>query len=88
MAMVRSIGNGVSSTHWRISAPVLVGVRRRGEAARHANAGVGQLADHFAERRVLAADLFDVGHAQFFEGDDKRFHQESFQGVEFKKSGC
>ena len=46
------------------------GVRRRGEAARHAHAGAGQLADHFAKRCILAADRLDVGHAQML----KRHH--------------
>ena len=41
--------------------------RRGGEAARHAYAGMGQLADHFTERGILAADGFDIGHAQVFE---------------------
>ena len=61
-----------------------VGVRRRGEAAGNADAGIGELRDHFAKRRVLAADLVDVGHAQFFEGDDKLFHDSSF-GLEDQK---
>jgi hypothetical protein len=47
------------------------GVRRGGEAPRHAHAGGGELADHFPERSVLAADRFDIGHAQGFEGDDE-----------------
>ena len=42
------------------------------EAAGNANAGAGELADHFAERRVLAADLVDVAHAQVVEGNDPR----------------
>ena len=47
--------------------------RRRGgcEAAGHADARVAELPDHFAERRVLAADLVDVGHAQTLEGNDE-----------------
>jgi hypothetical protein len=40
---------------------------RRGEAGRHAHAGVRQLADHFAKRRVLAADDFNIGHSQLLE---------------------
>ena len=43
---------------------------RRREAAGHADARAGKLADHLAERGVLAADLVDVGHAQVFEPDD------------------
>ena len=40
-----------------------------GEAAGHADAGAGKLADHLAERRVLAADALDIGHAQAIEPD-------------------
>ena len=36
---------------------VAKGRGRRGEAARHPDAGAGELADHLAQRRVLAADL-------------------------------
>jgi hypothetical protein len=42
-------------------------VRRRGEAGRHANARGSELADHFAEAGVLAADDVDVGHPQLLE---------------------
>ena len=43
------------------------GLRRGGETGRHAHAGARQLADHFAERRVLAADDIDIGHSQLLE---------------------
>jgi hypothetical protein len=43
---------------------VAVSLRRRGKATRHAHAGTAQLADHFAQRRVLAADRRDIAHAQ------------------------
>ncbi len=46
-------------------------VRRGREAARHANAGLAQLADHFAEGSVLAADRLDVGHSQGVEAGDE-----------------
>ena len=46
-------------------------VRRGREAAGHADAGVGQLADHFAEGGVLAADRLDVGHSQVSNGTTK-----------------
>jgi hypothetical protein len=46
-------------------------VRRGGKAARHAHTGGGELADHFAEAGVLAADRLDVGHPQLF----KRYDQ-------------
>ncbi len=46
---------------------VAKGVRRGGEAAGHAHAGAGQLADHLAEGGVLAADRLDVGHSQLLE---------------------
>ena len=44
-------------------------IRRRREAARHADAGRCKLADHFAERRVLAADLLEIAHAQAARGE-------------------
>ncbi len=43
---------------------VLEGVGGGGKATRHGHAKLGQVADHFAERSVLAADLAQVGHAQ------------------------
>ena len=46
-------------------------VRGRREAARDADAGGGQLADHLAEAGILAADDVDVGHPQLFEWDDQ-----------------
>ena len=51
-----------------------------GEAAGHADARVAELADHFAERGVLAADFVDVGHAQALEGNDagRRAHWNTF----------
>ena len=58
---------------------IAVGLRRGREAARHANAGISQLADHFAKRRILAADLFNVVHAQFFKGNNQGLHTDSFQ---------
>ena len=61
---------------------VAEGLRRSGEAARHAHAGLGQLADHLAERRVLAADRLDVGHAQGFErGDVDGFARAGRRGI-------
>ena len=47
--------------------------RGRGKPARHPHTR-RQLADHFAERGVLAADQLHVGHAQFVEGDDVTGH--------------
>jgi hypothetical protein len=46
-------------------------VGRGGEAAGYPHAGAGQLADHFAEGGVFAADRLDVGHSQLF----KRYDQ-------------
>jgi hypothetical protein len=46
------------------------GLRGGGEAAGHAHAARGELADELAEGRVLAADRGDVGHAQRFQGKD------------------
>jgi hypothetical protein len=63
---------------------IAVGIGRRSKAARHTNTGTGQLADHFAKRRILAADLFNVGHAQLFKRDNEGFHAESFQGVNLR----
>ena len=61
----RSVGQTV------LREEIAVGVRRGGEAAGHAHAGVGQVADHFAEGGVLAADRLDVGHPQLFERSDQ-----------------
>ena len=47
------------------------GVRRRREAAGDADPGGAQLADHFAEGGVLAADRLDIGHSQVFETGDE-----------------
>ena len=46
-------------------------MRRGGKPARHPHAGGGQLADHFAERGVLAAYRLDVGHSQMFKRRDQ-----------------
>ncbi len=51
-----------------------IGLGRGRETTRDTYAG-GQLADHLAERGVLAADLLDVGHAQFVEGDHVSCHE-------------
>ena len=64
---------------------VAVSLGRRRKAARHADAGAGELADHFAKRRILAADLLDVIHAQLFKVDDEGLHTDSFQGGQIKK---
>ena len=42
---------------------------RGGEAAGDADAGPRELADHLAERGILAADALDIGHAQVIERD-------------------
>ena len=46
--------------------------RRGGKAAGYPDSDSRQLADHFAQRRVLAADLVHVGHPQSVERDDAR----------------
>jgi hypothetical protein len=46
---------------------VAEGLRGGGKTARHAYACLSQLTDHLAERGVLAADGFDIRHAQVFE---------------------
>jgi len=46
-------------------------IRGRRETAGHPHAGCSQLTDHFAERGVLAAYRLDVGHPQFFKGNDQ-----------------
>ena len=43
---------------------VLERLRRRRETAGHGHAEPGEVADHLAERGVLAADLAEIGHAQ------------------------
>ena len=43
-------------------------------AARDLYAQAREIANHFADRGVLAADEFDVSHAQTFNGDDIGFH--------------
>ncbi len=45
---------------------------RRRETVGYPDAGRRELAQHFAERGVLAADRFEVGHAQFAEWNDVR----------------
>jgi hypothetical protein len=50
-----------------------ISIRRGRKAARDTHAG-GQLADHLAERGVLATHDFDIGHAQFVEGDHVACH--------------
>ena len=47
------------------------GMRRGREAAGDADARLAQLADHFAEGGVLAADRLDIGHSQLFEAGDE-----------------
>jgi hypothetical protein len=49
--------------------PIRLG--RGGEAAGHVHAGIRERADHFAERRVLAADDLHIAFAQALEGQDE-----------------
>ena len=52
-----------------------VGVSRGRKPVGHADAGTGEVGNHFAERCVLAADPLDITHAEIFEPDDGRvFH--------------
>ncbi len=53
------------------------GMRRGCEAAGNANPRLAQLADHFAEGCVLAADRLDVGHSQGVEWGDQGGRQMS-----------
>eukprot|EP01107_Rhizomastix_libera_P017718 TRINITY_DN8690_c0_g1_i1.p2 TRINITY_DN8690_c0_g1~~TRINITY_DN8690_c0_g1_i1.p2 ORF type:complete len:760 (+),score=-5.99 TRINITY_DN8690_c0_g1_i1:96-2375(+) len=46
-----------------------IGMGRGGETAGNPHTGIGQLADHFAERGVLAADTVHICHAQLVETD-------------------
>ena len=46
-------------------------------------AGIRQLADHFAQRGILTADLLHIGHAKFFKVDHKSVHERSLK-VEVK----
>ena len=48
---------------------VTIGLRRGREAIRHVDAGVREMADHLAERGVLAADGLDVVSAELGEGN-------------------
>ena len=56
-----------------VSQELTVGICGGRKAARHTHVG-RQLADHLAKRGVLAADLVDVGHAQFVEWDHIASH--------------
>ena len=47
-----------------------IGIGRCGEAIRNPDADFSQLADHFAERSILATDTFNIAHAQFVEFGD------------------
>ena len=49
-----------------------IGVGRRGEAGRHSDALSGEIADHFAKRRVLAADAWNVTTPKLLEPDHVR----------------
>jgi hypothetical protein len=53
-----------------VSEKIAVSLCSGGETARHAHAGAGELANHFAQRRIFAADGFHVGHAQLVEPDN------------------
>ena len=50
-----------------------VGFGGGGEAAGHAHAFFGKLADHFAQRGVLAAHALDIVHTQVFKPDNVVF---------------
>ena len=58
----------------QVGQELAVGIGGGGKATGHAHAG-GQLADHFAEGGVLAANLLDIGHAQLLEGNDVTGHK-------------
>src|SRR6185312_10921006 len=47
-----------------------------GKSARHRHTQLGEIADHFAERSILAADLGKVGHAQLVQPQDKFGHDD------------
>ena len=49
---------------------IAIRLRRGGKAARHAHAELCELADHLAQRSVLAAHSRHVADAQIFESDD------------------
>src|SRR5690606_19886390 len=49
---------------------VLERLRRRGITARHGNTEIGQVADHLAERGILAADTGQVVEAQRVQPED------------------
>ncbi|MNV81329.1 hypothetical protein D3C71_1749890 [compost metagenome] len=62
--LVDSVGEAI------VLQKVTIGVCSGCKASRYSHAGVCQLTDHFAERGILAAYFFDVGHAQLLEPDD------------------
>ena len=45
-----------------------IGVCRGGKAAGNRNTGIGQIADHFAERSIFAPDPLYIVNAQLLEG--------------------
>ena len=49
-----------------------IGISRGGKAIRHRDTGISQMADHLAQRGVLAADRFDVVHTELAEPDHLR----------------
>ena len=65
----KPLGNPIGEPLMREELPERV--RGGREAARHAYAGGGKLADQFAEAGVLAADRLDIAHPQLFERYDQ-----------------
>ena len=53
---------------------IAIGMRGGRESAGNRDAEARQARDHFADRRVLAADEFDVLVLQLFKGNDVWFH--------------
>ncbi len=49
-----------------------IGIGRGGKSVGHRDAGIGQMADHLAQRGVLAPDRFDVIHTELAEPDHLR----------------
>jgi len=52
-----------------------IGMGRGGKTAGNPHTGIGQLADHFAEGGVLAANTIHIGHAQLVETDHIIAHE-------------
>jgi len=68
---VQGVQFGVDAVRQAIELEELAeGVGGGGKAGGHFDPG-GQLGNHLSQAGVLAADDFDIGHPQFFKGNDQ-----------------